>query len=347
MTCSEIVSAPSEEKPFVKAPAKMNNTSYMKLRALVLILAGALAAPFLNAAENPLKPAPIKWCLAAKEGVAVHSKAGGSDKPLLKLMRGTLLPAYDTKKSGQTEWLHVVVVDPALLTPRSGWVNPADVEVVDGAEYPHDDKLLALSGAPFIEDFAAENTAVARVLLHTKIEGSVLVCYFGTVVLPHTRLQVFYKVNGRFRTGTSFDFPFSEMKSAITSLEARDLAGDGNEFLITQEPYQAGPMNLGVDLVLRRIVQHQLETIWKAPIAAKNLASYPPRLDILDPPEANIGRPGTDSKGVIVFRPRGPVTDIVWKGDVNFHALGREKPLESIPLERIWSWNGTQYKAAR
>jgi hypothetical protein len=319
----------------------------MKLRALVLILTLALAGTLGNAAENPLKPGPIKWCYAAKEGVEVHSKAGGSDKPVVKLTRGALLPAYATKKSGQMEWLQVVVVDPGLLTQRSGWVNPADVEVLDAAEFPHDDKLLALSGAPFVEDFAAENTAVARYLLRTKDAGSVLVCYFGTVVLPQTRLQVFIKVNGRFKIGTSFDFPFSEMKSAITSLEARDLVGDGNDFLVTREPFHAGPMNVGVDLVLRRMSGNQLNTVWKAPIEAKNFASYPPRLDIQDPVEANIGRPGTDTKGVIVFRPRGSLTDIAWKGEVNFHALGREKPLETIPLERLWSWDGVRFSPRR
>jgi hypothetical protein len=133
------------------------------------------------------------------------------------------------------------------------------------------------------------------------------------------------------------------MKSAITSLEARDLAGDGNEFLVTREPFHAGPMNVGVHMVIRRMEENQLKTVWKAPIAAKNFASYPPRLDILDPAEANIGRPGTNTTGEVQFRARGSLTDIAWIGVVNFHALGREKPVESITLERVWSWDGAQF----
>ncbi|MBI4167151.1 MAG: hypothetical protein HY508_15605 [Acidobacteria bacterium] len=326
----------------------MNNTSYMKRMALLLILVSVLkGAAGISAAENPLKPDPIKWCHATKGGVEVRSKPGGKEKSLVKLTRGLLVPAYATKKSGRIEWLRIVVVDPALMTPLSGWVDPAEVEVADATEYPHDDKILALSGSPFLEDFAEENTAVARFILHTKDAGPVLVCYLGTEVLPQTRLQVFYKANGRFKAGQSMDFPFSEMKSPLTSLEVRDLAGDGDEFLVTREPYHVGPQSFGVNMVIRRIEGISFKTIWKTPIAAHNFDSYPPRLDIVDPVVANIGRPGTDTKGEVEFRARGSLTDIVWKGEVNFHALGRDKPLETIHLERTWSWDGTQFKANR
>jgi hypothetical protein len=63
--------------------------------------------------------------------------------------------------------------------------------------------------------------------------------------------------------------------------------------------------------------------------------------------EANIGRPGTTTKGEVEFRVRGSLTDIAWKGEVNFHALGREKPLETIPLERVWAWDGAQFSRTR
>jgi hypothetical protein len=313
----------------------------MALLAILILARGSMAQQ--PPAKAALKPDPIKWCHVTKDVVEVRSKPGGGEKSVVKLTRGALVPAYASKKAGKSEWLRVVVVDPALMEPRSGWVDPAEVEVAEAAEFPHDDKILALSGAPFVEDFAAENTAVARFILRTKDAGPVLVCYLGTVVLPQTRLQVFFKAPGRFKAGPSLDFPFSEMKSALTSLEVRDLVGDGNEFLITREPYQAGPQNLGVNMVIRRMEGNNFKTIWKAPISAKNFASYPPRLDILDPAEANIGRPGTDTKSEVEFRARGSLTDIVWKGEVNFHALGREKPLETIPLERTWSWDGAQF----
>jgi hypothetical protein len=137
------------------------------------------------------------------------------------------------------------------------------------------------------------------------------------------------------------------MKSPIASLEARDLAGDGNEYIVTREPYTSGLQYSGMDLVLRRLEGSQLKTVLKIPVAVKNFASYPPRLEIFEPEEANIGRPGTHTEGDVEFRARGALTDIVWKGEINFHALGREKPLETIPLERVWRWDGAQFKPAR
>ena len=102
------------------------------------------------------------------------------------------------------------------------------------------------------------------------------------------------------------------MKSPITSLEVRDLVDDGNEFLVTREPHHSGPQNFGVNMVLRRIEGNNFKTIWKAPIAAKNFASYPPKLEIPDPVEANIGRPGTDTKGEVEFRVSQPGGAVVW-----------------------------------
>ena len=52
---------------------------------------------------------------------------------------------------------------------------------------------------------------------------------------------------------------------------------------------------------------------------------------------------GTDTKGEIEFRARGPQSDIVWKGEIKFHAMGREKPLETLTVERVWSWDGQQF----
>lgn len=315
----------------------------MKLSALLLFLTLPLAHAIGEAKDNPLKPDPIKWCLAAKEGVVVRSKPGRGEKEVAKLTRGALLPAFATKNSGGGQWLRVAVVNPAPMTPQAGWVDSTEVKVMDAGEFPFDDKILALSGSPFLEDFAAENTAVARFILHTRDASPVLVCYLGTEVLPQTRLQFFIKSNGRYKAASSVDFPFTEMKSGILNLEIRDLAGDGNECLITREPFHSGPQYFGVNMVIRRIEGNEFKVVGKFPIAAHNFASFPPRLEILEPDEANIGRPGTDTKGEIEFVARDSRTRIVWKGEINFHALGREKPLETLPLERVWSWDGAQF----
>jgi hypothetical protein len=326
----------------------MNNTSYMKLRPLLLFLAVVSAVtPMAGAAEKSLKPDPIKWCYTTRPGIVARTKPGNDEKELVKLTRGSLQPVYEIKKTGSGDWLRIVNIDLAVMTPRSGWVKSAEVEMAEATEFPVDDKILALSGSPFLEDFIAENTAIARTILHTKSAGLVMICYMGTEVLPQTRLQLFIKSGGRFKASSYIDLPFSEMKSPLAGLEARDMLGEGDEFLVTREPYDAGPSNVGMNVLIRRLEGSAFKIVGRIPVSARNFASYPPRLDIAEPDEANIGRPGTDTKGEIEFRSRGPLTDIAWKGEIRFHALGREKPLETIPLERVWAWDGIQFSPRR
>jgi hypothetical protein len=135
------------------------------------------------------------------------------------------------------------------------------------------------------------------------------------------------------------------MQAAITDLEIRDLVGDGNECLITREPFSFGPRNEGVNLVIRRIVAGAFQTLWRAPVEFRNLASFAPKMRMLAPPEKNIGAPGTVTKGDVDFRPRGRTTDLVWKGKVEFYVVGREQPVETVDLEKTCAWDGTKFTA--
>ncbi len=63
------------------------------------------------------------------------------------------------------------------------------------------------------------------------------------------------------------------------------------------------------------------------------------------PPEKNIGSPGTVTKGEVDFRPRGRISELLWKGKVEFYAFGREQPLETVAIEKICSWDGTKFAA--
>ena len=321
----------------------MNNTSYMKQTALLLILIiMSSTSEELASAKDALKPDPTLWCLVTKDGVEARSKPNDK-KTVSKLRRGALLPGYATKNSDKQEWVQIATVDLDRMTPVSGWVKSSEVEIKAANEFPVDDKVLVASGRPFVEDFAAENTAIARFLVGSREAGPVMVCYLGTEVLSHTRMQVFYQSKGRLKAGPSIDLPFAEMKSPITRIEARDLVGGGDECLITHEPYSAGPQNSGIRLVVRRLEANNFKVVAKIPISAHNFASFPPRLEILEPDEANIGRPGTDTKGEIEFVARDSRTIIVWKGEINFHALGRERPLETLTVEKLWSWDGQQF----
>jgi hypothetical protein len=102
-----------------------------------------------------------------------------------------------------------------------------------------------------------------------------------------------------------------------------------------------------VNVVIRRLEGGAFKTLGQIPLEARNLAAYPPKLQILEPTELNIGRPGTDTKGAVEFGARGALTDIVWKGKVNFHVLGREEPVETLSLEMTWSWDGTRFSPRR
>jgi len=45
----------------------------------------------------------------------------------------------------------------------------------------------------------------------------------------------------------------------------------------------------------------------------------------------------------VEFRPRGALVDIVWKGKVNFHIIGREQLVESVAIEKTCSWDGVKF----
>ena len=126
-------------------------------------------------------------------------------------------------------------------------------------------------------------------------------------------------------------------------MEARDLTGSGDDCLITREPFRLGPETRGVNLIIRRIEGHGFMILWTAPLESRNLASYPPKLQILQPPERNIGAAGTVTTGEVSFRQRGEVFEPAWKGKVEFYSVGSEKPLDTTTFEKVSPWDGTRF----
>jgi hypothetical protein len=78
-----------------------------------------------------------------------------------------------------------------------------------------------------------------------------------------------------------------------------------------------------------------------------NLASFAPKLQILTPPERNIGAPGTVTKGNVEFRSRGRISEPLWKGKVEFFAFGREQPVETVTIEKLCPWDGMIFSPLR
>jgi len=125
--------------------------------------------------------------------------------------------------------------------------------------------------------------------------------------------------------------------------EVRDLLGDGNECLVTKEAFSFGPENHGVKMVIRRIEGNALRTLWEAPLEFRNLASYAAQPRVGQPPEKNIGSPGTVTRGSVEFQARGNLSEPVWRGSIEFYVFGREQPLQKVSVEKLCSWEGTQF----
>ncbi len=316
----------------------------MKLRPTFLFLAVISYGVRLPAAPQDRKPpAPSQWCYAASARLEVRAKPADRKEPILTLGQGALAPGFDTKQAGKRAWIRVQAVDPARMRSVTGWVDSTQIEFVPAREFPPDDDVRKLLGGAYLDDFTAAHTTVARYLLRQSGKDPVLLCYVGGGALPQTRLQVFLPSDGKFSPGPYIEFPFAEIVSPIVDLEVRDLLGDGNECFITHEPFGMSLGSSGVNMVIRRIETDTIQILWKAPLEERNLASFPPKMQILQPPESNIGNPGTVTKGEVEFRASGPQTELVWKGKVEFHAWGREEPIESIPFEKTCTWDGKKY----
>ncbi len=202
-------------------------------------------------------------------------------------------------------------------------------------------------GGVYLDDVTTSNAQIARYLVRQGNQEPALVCFIGASILPQARLQAFLFSQGKYCPGPFIEFPTSEIKMAITSIEVQDLLGDGNECLVTHEPFVIQSDNQGVNLIIRRIEGQGLKTLWQAPIQYRNTASYPPKLHLLQPPEENIGNPGTRAEGTVEFREHGVLSEPVWKGKVSFYVVGREDALDSVNVEKLCPWDGSKFAPLR
>jgi hypothetical protein len=198
-------------------------------------------------------------------------------------------------------------------------------------------------GGIYLDDTAKSHIQIARFLVLRGGAEAGLLCLVGSPALADFRLQVFRRAQGKFVPGPHLEFPFSEMKPGITTLETRDLMGDGTECLVTHEPFDLGPENRGVNLIIRQIETTGFSVLWKGPLEYRNLASFPQHYHVLEPGERNIGAASTVTKGSVEFLAHGRLSEPVWKGKVEFYVVGREKPVESISIKKVCPWDGTKF----
>lgn len=312
-------------------------------RFFVLVIVVCSLALIGYGAKEGEAPKPTGWCYASRGPVDVRPKASDRRAAVARLGRGAVAPTFEVKDAGGKRWTRVQAVEPAKLTSVSGWVDLSQVEALPPSQFPTDAELLKLLGGTYLDDFTTAHTAVARFQVRQGASAPALVCFLGSPILPQARFQAFLPAEGKWAVGPYLEFAFADMEAAITRLEIRDLVGDGNECLLTREPFSFGPRNEGVNLVIRRIAAGAFQTLWQAPVEFRNLASFPPKLNMLAPPEKNIGAPGTVTKGDVDFRPQGRTSELVWKGKVEFYAFGREQPVETVPIEKTCAWDGTKF----
>jgi hypothetical protein len=317
----------------------------MKLQKLAVLffVLPSLAAVAQGDSEKKKPPEPTGWCVARVDKLQVTPKPADPKKTLAELGRGALLATYEVKQKDGRSWTRVRVVEPGKLTSEMGWIDSGRVESLPLSQFPKDAELLKLLGGPYLDDFAAAHTSIARYLLGQARGDPLLLCFVGSPISPMARLQLFTRGQGGLALGPYLEVPFADTLSSIHQVEVRDLLGNGNECLITREVFAAGPENRGVNLVIRSISAESFKILWKAPVEFRSLGTYPPKLHTLSPPEKNIGAPGTVTTGDVEFRPRGKVSEPVWKGKIEFYAVGREEPVQAVTVEKVCAWDGSRF----
>jgi hypothetical protein len=326
--------------------------SDMKTRISAALLVLAIFVSTAAAAKDPTKdkdkkepepPAPIGW-LHLPEGTQSFSVPEPDlQKATRKLPRGVVLPVFKTKEKHGTTFAQMKALNFESGKMELGWVRVSPSDIQPASTYPFDSDLLKLLGAPYLDDFTAGHTDIARYLVRQAQGPPALLCYVLTAPLSMAKLVVFTPQQGKYLPGGALNIVVGEMQPGITALEVRDLVGDGSDSVISTEPFREQVETYGKNVVIRKIAGGNFRIIWQAPMEYHNLSEYSAKMQILQPPEKNIGAPGTVTKGEVTYRRQGAGQEPVWKGKVDFFVAGREKPLDSLNIEKACAWDGKEF----
>jgi hypothetical protein len=236
------------------------------------------------------------------------------------------------------------ITELATLAATDGWAESSQAQILPLDRFPSDEEILRQLNLEPPSGFGAPGAVVARWLVKQGDSGAALVCFVASSGLPESRLAAFLPAGGKYVRGPELEIPFSDMNPGILSGEVRDLVGDGVECLVTREPFRKGPEILGVNMVIRRLGRGDFSTLWAAPLESRNLGSFPPQVQTLQPLERNASAPGTVTKAEVEFEPRGKIYTLVWKATVEFFAAGQDKPSESVKVTKVCAWNGSEFE---
>lgn len=322
--------------------ASCHNESEMRRRRILLLVVTLAVAAEVVAAQRRAS-AVTAWALVQADDIEVRSRQGAG-KVVLKLSRGAVLPVIRSR-AGSSGWIRVRSANPETFEPVEGWVDTARVELLPAHRFPSDLELLRLVGGAYGDDFGAASSMIVRYLIRRGGGEPALIGLVGSPVLPQSRMQVFLREEGRWKLGPHVEFAFADIRGPVREPEVRDLLGDGHDCFITREPFQLGLESRGVRLVIRRIEDGELREVWKAPLHFRNFSSFPPAIQKLEPPERNVGWPGTETKATVEFQPRNGKQVPVWKARINFFRFGSETPVETLEVEKVCEWDGARFAA--
>ncbi len=325
----------------------------MKTRTLLAVLVASIALPWAVAAKEkkptaePQPPAPIGWLDLQAGSRNFSVPEPDLQKVTRKLPRGALLPVFKTKEKHGAKFAQLRALNLKTGKSELGWVEINSSDLKGPESYPLDSDLLRPLGAPYLDDFTAEHTIIARFLVRQAQGPPALLCYVVTMPLSIAKLIIFTPSQGKYLPGAALNIPVSELNAGITSLEVRDLMGDGSDCVITKEPFREQAQTYGASLRIRKIAGGQFQVVWQAPIEFQNLSQYSPKMQILQPPERNIGAPGTVTTGEVTFRPSGKGQEPVWKGKVEFFVFGRDRAVDAVYIEKACPWDGQEFAPLR
>jgi hypothetical protein len=322
----------------------------MKTRIVVALLVVGAFLPGAAAGKQKKQTgpvAPIGWLNLQAASRSFSVPEPDLQKATRDLPRGALLPVFKTKEKRGANLAQVGALNFGTGSSELGWVEINSGDLKPPESYPADSELLRLLGAPYLDDFTAEHTDIARFLVRQPQGPPALLCYVLTAPLSMAKLAIFTPSQGKYLLGAALNILISEMKAGITSLEIRDLAGDGSDCVITKEPFREQAQTYGTNLLIRKIADGNFQVVWQAPIEFQNLSQYNPKMQILQPPEQNIGALGTVTTGEVTFRPSGKGEEPVWKGKVEFFVFGRDKAVDSVKIEKACPWDGRVFAPLR
>lgn len=318
----------------------------MKTRILAAMIIAGFALPLMAAAKEKKAAAPvlpIGWLYVREGSRELLVSKEDFQKGTRPLLQGSLVPVFKTKPMRGATYGRVASLNLETGMAELGWVKLDPAELKPPHAYPPDDDLVPLLGAPYLDDVVTKHTDMARFLVPQHQGQELLLGYALTGQLSMGKLAIFAPNEGKFSLAASVNIPVTELASGISSLEIRDLVGDGNQCVITKESFRDTLDTTGTNLVIRRIVDGQFQNVWQAPIKYKNLSQYNAKLEILQPPEKNIGAPGTVTTGAVTYRPSGSGQVLVWNGKVEFFVVNREKALCSVTIEKTCPWDGSEF----